>query len=88
MKRWEDLKRKVQEKRLTPGGSKVRGNPSTPENREFWARCEKAAEEVATWPAWKRAAANLRDIGITEPEMRALETSESPENDLRSFLGY
>jgi len=27
---------------------------STPENRAFWDAVEKAAAEVADWPAWKR----------------------------------
>lgn len=39
--------------------SKIVRNLSTEENQEFWSVVEAAAEEVASWPDWKRAGINV-----------------------------
>jgi hypothetical protein len=39
---------------IVPKEGTVTKDRSTPEKREFWDGVEKAAEEVASWPAWKR----------------------------------
>lgn len=36
-------------------------NISTPAAREWWASAERAAPEVESWPAWKRAGINVAD---------------------------
>jgi hypothetical protein len=37
-------------------------NRTTPEGEEYWVSCEASAAEVATWPAWKRAGINVRQV--------------------------
>ncbi|HVJ92324.1 MAG TPA: hypothetical protein VM580_21135, partial [Labilithrix sp.] len=39
--------------------NKVTRNMSTPEARAFWESAERSAEEVASWPDWKRAGINV-----------------------------
>lgn len=41
--------------RRCPRAKNVVRDMSTPENRAFWGDVERAAAEVATWPAWERA---------------------------------
>jgi predicted Fe-S protein YdhL (DUF1289 family) len=53
---------------VTAMGARILRNLSTPESRAFWEGCERAAEEVATWPDWKRAGIN---VAATRSEPRA-----------------
>ena len=41
---------------------KISRNLSTEESREYWAAAQRTAEEVSTWPDWKRAGINVSDI--------------------------
>lgn len=41
---------------------------STPEKRAYWAEIEKTAAEVRTWPDWKRAGINVKQM-LDEPRV-------------------
>lgn len=41
---------------------KIGRNLSTEESRAYWAAAKKTAEEVSTWPDWKRAGINVSNI--------------------------
>ena len=38
---------------------KIRRNTKNEESRQFWAAIQQTAEEVASWPAWKRGGSSL-----------------------------
>lgn len=47
---------------VEPRAEKPKRNLSTEESREFWRKAEEAAEEINTWPDWKRAGINTVQI--------------------------
>lgn len=54
---------------------------STPENREFWEFVEKTAEEVRSWPDWKRGYPETSDA----PSSKAAD--QHCESDKRTAAG-
>lgn len=50
-------------------------NLGTDESRTFWSTAEKAAAEVDSWPAWKRAGINVADLRTEAREVPELATA-------------
>lgn len=45
--------------------SKIVRRMDTPTARAFWKSAEESAQEVATWPDWKRAGINVAQVRPT-----------------------